>query len=332
VRVPGVIGRRSMNEGGSGTTAEYLMRLTTPGFSSRHAFATDRVSSLLSAVALAVALLLVCALDRETGSSPVQHLYYLPIIFAAVRFGVAGAMIVSATATLFYHAANPHLLSFRYEEIDLVQVALFAAVGLVSAKLTNDARRLHRLAMTDDLTGLHNLRSFEMRLKALVREARMTGAPLSVLVLDLDRLKSLNDVHGHLTGAEAVRMVGRVLATHLRAHDVACRYGGDEFVAALPDCSALQAAGVARDLCEAVNATAPALAGRQFPVGTLSISAGVACDREVLALAGAESTDEEYGEALFRAADAALYAAKAGGRNRISVDGGPISGARLASA
>ena len=80
--------------------------------------------------------------------------------------------------------------------------------------------------MTDDLTGLHNLRSFEERLRIMVRVARETKTPLSLLVLDLDRLKSLNDVHGHLAGAEAVRTLGEVLAARLPRESTACRYGG----------------------------------------------------------------------------------------------------------
>jgi PleD family two-component response regulator len=130
----------------------------------------------------------------------------------------------------------PSEQAFRYQESDLVQMALFVAVGVTSAKLANDSRRLHRLALTDDLTGLHNLRSFEARLRMLVRASRQRSAPLALLLLDLDRLKSLNDTHGHLAGAEAVRTVGHLIAIRVPQDAVACRYGGDEFVIALPQC------------------------------------------------------------------------------------------------
>src|SRR4029079_837089 len=131
------------------------------------------------------------------------------------RFGVRGGTATALAATVLYHLANPRLLTLMYGEADLVQIALFMAVGLVTAKLAFDARRLHRLAMTDDLTGLHNLRSFEMRMRRMVRHARHANTSLAVLVLDVDRLKSLNDAYGHLAGAEAVRTVGEVLATRL---------------------------------------------------------------------------------------------------------------------
>lgn len=296
------------------------MRLTTTGHADRQSFAMEHLSSGLASAILVLTLILCFELDRISGSAPVQHLYYVPIIFAALRFGTGGALTLAGAATVLYHVANPHLFSFRYEEADIVQIALFVAVGVVSAKLTDDGRRLHQLASTDDLTGLHNLRSFEARFNAMVRIARETKAPLAVLVLDVDELKSLNDVHGHLAGAEAVRMVGHLIAARLPVGAVACRYGGDEFVVALPNYPHLQAIDFARELRSAVNAVAPVLAGIQFPPGRLSVSIGVAYGREATATRDQDRVmDEARGEALFRAADTALYAAKAGGRNRVCV-------------
>ena len=214
------------------------MRLTTRNRSERatQLIMGQALSEGWSAAIVTVTLLLIFLLDRGTGSAPVQHLYYLPIIFAGVRCRMRGGVAAAVAAIFLYHLANPHLLTFRYRESDLVQVALFIVVGMITAKLTHDAGRLHALAMTDDLTGLHNLRSFETQLAALVRAARQTRAPLGLLVLDVDRLKSLNDKHGHLTGAEAVRTVGYVIAERIPGDAVACRYGGDEFVVAIPAC------------------------------------------------------------------------------------------------
>ena len=296
------------------------MRLTT----SRDRLAVPIQSSPASAAAIAIVvgiLLLIFRLDRATGSAPVQHLYYLPIIFAGRRFKMRGGVVAALSAILLYHAANPHLLTLRYGERDLVQIALFLAVGMFTAKLTVDADRLHRLAMTDDLTGLHNLRSFEARLATMVRASRESQAPLALLVLDVDHLKSLNDQYGHLTGAEAVRTVGRIIGEGLPPGAVACRYGGDEFVMAVPRCTPFQVQRVAVDLCRAVHAIAPVLAGRGFPAGTLSISVGASSaplDPAATSRDGS-SRDVEAGEALFRAADAALYRAKAKGRNQVCV-------------
>jgi len=267
------------------------------------------------------ALLLIFAADRATGATPVQHLYYLPIILAAVRFRTRGGVISALSAILLYHVANPHLFTLKYEEPDLVQITLFLAVGMITAKMTRDADHLRRLAMTDDLTGLHNLRSFEARLITMVREARRTHATLAVLVLDLDRLKSLNDQYGHLTGAEAVRTVGRIIGERLPTDAVGCRYGGDEFVIAIPRCTASLAYQVADGLRRAVDASAPELAGRPFAAGTLSISVGGIC--AVFDGSGpsqaASTSDVAVGETLFRSADAALYRAKGRGRNQVCI-------------
>ena len=169
----------------------------------------------------------------NTDAAPVQHLYYLPIILAASRLRWVGGLTTSLLAIVLYHLANTALLTFVYRESDFVQMALFLAVGAVTARLTENARRLQVIAMMDDLTGLHNLRSFEAHLTAMIRAARADGGTLGMLVLDLDKLKSLNDTYGHLTGAEAVRHVGRIIGSEVPADAVACRYGGDEFAVCL---------------------------------------------------------------------------------------------------
>jgi diguanylate cyclase (GGDEF)-like protein len=296
------------------------MRLTThPRRSESHAFGDPQVSPPWVIAGVAAGLLLTFALDRSTGAAPVQHLYYLPIVVAASRLRWVGGLIASLIAIGLYHLANPALLSFAYRESDLMQIALFIAVGVVTARLTENARRLHVIAMTDDLTGLHNLRSFEARLTAMIHTARLTGGSLWMLVLDLDRLKSLNDTFGHLTGAEAVRHVGHILGSHLPADAVACRYGGDEFAVSLAGRTEADVRAIANDLCRTVNASTPVLAGKPFPAATLSISVGVAHRSWAAGEAVNTETEDKAGEALFRAADSALYGAKSRGRNQVFI-------------
>jgi diguanylate cyclase (GGDEF)-like protein len=266
---------------------------------------------------LAAALSVVFWLDQSTGSAPVQHLYYLPIIYAAVRFEFLGGIAAPLVAILLYHVANPRLLAFEHEHWDIVQVGLFVAVGLITAKLTDDRRRLHGLANTDDLTGLQNLRSFEAHLAAMVRTCLHARVPLAVLVLDVDRLKSLNDTHGHLVGAEAVRTVGRIIRSKVPSDAAACRYGGDEFVIAIPRCTEVGGRAFANGLRHAVYATAPVLAGLPFAARTLSISVGVSCERFEPHAGRRDAA--ALGEDLFRAADRALYQAKQLGRNHVCV-------------
>ncbi|MBY0276775.1 GGDEF domain-containing protein [Candidatus Binatia bacterium] len=265
---------------------------------------------------LVAALAAIFALDARTGEAPVQHLYYLPIMVAAARFGRVGGVATALAAIVLYHVANRGLLLGRALESDLVQCALFILLALVTARLVDDANRLRVLSCTDDLTGLHNLRSFESHLARMVDEAHRRAAPLSLLVLDVDHLKDLNDHHGHLAGAEAVRAVGGVIARHVPAAAVACRYGGDEFVIALPAHPAERADAVADDIRRAVQALAPRLAGHEFAAGRLSVSIGVAT-RSFQDGDGAVLAARDAGERLFHAADQALYRAKDGGRNRV---------------
>jgi diguanylate cyclase (GGDEF)-like protein len=260
---------------------------------------------------VAGALWLIFELDRRTGSAPFQHLYYLPIILASLRLGRSTGLVVSIIAVALYHLANLDHFTTGYADTDVVQTVLFVVVGIVTAKLAEDARRLRELANTDDLTGLHNLRSFEARLAIMARASREKQTSLAMLVLDVDRLKALNDAYGHLTGAESVRLVGRTLAATLPADAVACRYGGDEFAIAVANCEEARARTIAEELRRAVHVLEPVLAGVAFPAHTLSISIGVACLR-------ASEGDLRTGEALFNAADKALYTAKRQGRNRVS--------------
>ena len=287
---------------------------------------SGRYSTLVRWVLVTGAMMVVFALDRWTGAAPYQHLYYVPIVIAAVTLGRWAGPVTAVGAVVLYHLANPVLFSARYQESDLVQIALFLASGAVAAKLAHDARRLGRLAETDDLTGLYNLRGFDARMAGIVGTSRRTRTPVSVLVLDVDRLKSLNDTHGHRAGADAVRLVGQVLATCLPPDAVGCRFGGDEFVVALPGCDATAASDAADVLRTAVHGSAPMLADTRFPAMTLSISIGLAClsyDDGVV-LGQWPAGDREAAEILFRTADQALYTAKNTGRNRVTIGrGGP---------
>ena len=294
------------------------MRLTTSALDRR----IESIASTLSSIGAIVAVTaVVFYIDRATGSAPYHHLYYLPIILAARRFEVGGAAFAAAGSIVLYHLANPGLLATWYHEADLVQIALFIGVGLVTAKFVRDARQLRQLATTDDLTGLHNLRSFEWQFARLVRSAHEHGQPLSLLALDMDRLKALNDVYGHLVGGEAVRTVGQIIAATVPDDSVACRYGGDEFVIAVPGRGLSASLTLAETIRAAVREAAPFLAGIRFPAGTLSVSVGAAllpASASAAALALPQATITDIATQLFRDADVALYRAKSAGRNTVA--------------
>lgn len=264
---------------------------------------------------LAINLLFIAVIDRMTANLPVHHLYYLPIILAAIRFGKRGGMLVAFLSVILYHLANPNLLQASNTERDLLQLVIFIGVGLVTARLSSDAARMKYLAMTDDLTGLHNLRSFELHYARMLEDSITQHSPMSLLVIDLDHLKALNTRLGHLAGAQGIQLLGRIIAAHIPSDAIACRYGGDEFVIALSGCALSRARRIAETIRTTLLQTSPYLAGHQLQPGELTMSAGVASilPRNIEGRAA-------QGEALFRAADEALYQAKSDGRDRVYVD------------
>lgn len=274
----------------------------------------DAVPDRAALCAVFLCLAAIACLDFVSGESPVQHLYYVPIVFAAVRFSARFALFVTAAAVVLYHLANPPAPSMGYRQADLLQSAVFFACCLCSRKLARDARRLAKLARTDDLTGLLNLRGFEEGLRLMLASAIENGGPVTLVVVDADRLKSVNDTLGHLAGADAVCLIGAAIARVFPSPAIACRYGGDEFAIALP-CGLEAARTRARELRGAVQACTPRLAGHSLPAGSLSVSIGIA-SRLFDASPGPDPV--RAGASLFRAADSALYLAKRQGRNRLA--------------
>jgi diguanylate cyclase (GGDEF)-like protein len=180
-------------------------------------------------------------------------------------------------------------------------------------RLTRRETELQQLARTDPLTGLANVRAFRSRLEEEVKRARRYRTPLACVMVDMDRLKPINDEMGHAAGDVAIRAVADVIRRELRETDFGARYGGDEFVLLLPHTSGVEARVFAERVAHRLDQSPVELPGRRIP---LSASFGIAA---------LESEPEETGDALVRRADAALYAAKRGGRGTV-VSHGPDAG------
>ena len=174
--------------------------------------------------------------------------------------------------------------------------------------LRNNLDQSLELAVTDPLTGLHNRRYMSGQLTALVRRAAFGGESAAALLIDIDHFKRINDTFGHGVGDEVLKEFAVRLASNIRAIDLACRYGGEEFVVIMPDTSLEVAARIAKRLQEHV-------AGSSFEVGDLAEPLNVTISIGV----SATLDGEDNGPALLKRADDAVYEAKASGRNQVVV-------------
>jgi two-component system cell cycle response regulator len=165
------------------------------------------------------------------------------------------------------------------------------------------------LALTDPLTGLYNRRYMETHVGTLVERSAARGKPLSVLILDIDYFKSINDNFGHDTGDEVLREFAERLRASIRGIDLACRFGGEEFVVVMPDTDL----GVATLVAERIRRR---IAGEPFPIERgaraieVTISIGIA----------ARMGPQDNAPQMLKRADEALYRAKRDGRNRVVAD------------
>jgi diguanylate cyclase (GGDEF)-like protein len=181
-------------------------------------------------------------------------------------------------------------------------VAEHIALAMANLSLRESLRSQ---AVRDPLTGLYNRRYMQEFLERELHSARRKHRSLAVLMLDLDHFKRYNDNFGHSAGDKALAAVGEALMRSVRAEDVACRYGGEEFTLVLPECSLQQATLRAEQIRTRLKEYHPLNDGQ--PVDTLTVSIGVA--------AFDETTDRV--DLLLNFADEALYEAKRAGRDRV---------------
>ena len=220
------------------------------------------------------------------------------------RFALAGFAL--AIAAGFATPSLAHATGLPIE----VALTMMLAVGfaLLGWSVGRRVDALTHASLEDAMTRVGNRRHWEERLAEEVERAVTSRMPLSVLILDVDTLKKLNDQHGHALGDKALGIVGEVLLETCRSRDVPARFGGDEFAVLLPRTRS----GEAKVVAERIRA---ALARRRTQLGApidslLTVSIGIS---------DLDAIREPRTDLLFESADQALYAAKEGGRDRIEV-------------
>lgn len=219
--------------------------------------------------------------------------------FLAAPMTVQGAVVGAIVAS----HARPNAFSRE----DLRLLSALAGQSAASVERLDMRRSLERMAITDGLTSIYNHRYFRMRLQQEVERARRYSLNLAVLIMDIDRFKEMNDQHGHAVGDAVLAEMAGVLHRNMRSTEIVARYGGDEFVALLPQTDADQAAIAAERMLRRVREHRfGAVVGAAMRV---TVSIGIAA----LSEAG------EAADRLMERADGALYRAKREGRNQMCV-------------
>ena len=253
----------------------------------------------------------------QTGGidSPLISLYLLVIIFSALTLGKIVTLLEFGliTAVYFYLAQSTFDVD-SYSILQLSEMAMTFApylmvaylTSLLAADLKNAREGLEQLSDTDELTGLNNRRAFNKVLEAETRKAARYDRPFSVLMLDADDLKTVNDECGHAVGDKLIVTIAQVINESLRKTDFLARYGGDEFVAILTEAPIDKAVEVAERIRASVENTSFSADGKRV---ASTISIGVSCYSQEL--------DEE--DIILAQADKKLYESKDKGKNTVSL-------------
>jgi len=235
---------------------------------------------------------------------------------SAVVSGTPWRMVVAVPTAALYSSVNGASQSLAW--IALVSLAIAGGIILIGSRLLRSRRRLatlngdlHRLARVDSLTGLRNRRDVEETLVSAVSAARRHESTLAVLLIDIDHFKHVNDVLGHQAGDAALIATGQTLQAALRAEDTIGRWGGEEFLAVLPQTDARGALIIAERLRAQVANPGP---GRSDPRSVLTVTIGAA----VWTAGGVYD--------LISRADDALYAGKTQGRNNVQLAAAELAG------
>lgn len=239
---------------------------------------------------------------------------YLPIRLAG---SVATAALFSCVGPLWWAHVLGDALPPDVFYRGLVWILLANALGFTAANSLQRSQRmqyaqslvLHQLLSTDAMTGIANRRRFDAALEREWRRCRRAGAPLSLLMIDVDHFKAYNDYCGHPQGDACLRQLAQVLGDAIgRPGDIVARYGGEEFVVLMPEIGTAGALAVANKLAAALRQAD--ISHPRSPAGPrITISIGAATAKN---LSGGPATLVEF-------ADRLLYAAKAAGRNQVSV-------------
>jgi len=245
--------------------------------------------------------------------SPLLNLYLLPIIASALILGkvmtfVEMVAIALCFMALHYDPKTRSLASVAYWGELLALLAPVILVAYITTMLSADIRyavdKIKRVSDTDDLTGLYNMRAFSAILHRAFKQSVRHAHTLSIVMIDCDNLKTVNDTHGHEAGNRLLQHAVRCIREELRGSDVLARFGGDEFIALLPETESRGAREMGERIRRAIEGTNMDVRGGEIHT---TVSVGVA----------SYPLDGGSLEVIIDKADRAMYKAKQQGRNKV---------------
>ena len=227
-----------------------------------------------------------------------KNLGYSIMAFAFMIFVIAGFV------ELVYLFKNDLLLAYSIASASTVNGFMLIVVGFLSINLIDEQKYFNSLALTDALTGMNNRRGLDYLLQTIIPTYNRNEKCFSVVTIDIDFFKKVNDTYGHDTGDVVLKKFANLIKNNHRNNDISCRFGGEEFLIVLPDTNKEDAIILSEKIREVIENTEIEIQGKSLSV---TASFGVATSCKII------NMDE-----LYKDSDKALYIAKYSGRNKVA--------------
>jgi diguanylate cyclase (GGDEF)-like protein len=285
----------------------------------RYGVLSRRYSQFKTFIDLMVFLTFIVSVCWYTGklTSPFLSLIYLILMATALTQGRRITYLMAALAITSYvllASADFRELNYYLTHIlELFPYMLIAHLGAMLAGETESSRlEVERLSLTDDVTGINNMRNFFLLADAQEKMAKRYERNFAICMIDADGLKKINDQYGHLAGTELIRQVAALITSNIRSSDICARYGGDEFVIMFNETTKDAVAA-------AVERIVAGMAGSPFPFDGAMLSTTLSAG-----LAGYPEDGPDV-KTVMANADEAMYISKRTGKNRLTIYTGQVS-------
>jgi diguanylate cyclase (GGDEF)-like protein len=281
----------------------------------RYGLFSRRYSQFKTFIDLMVFLAFIVAVCWYTGriTSPFMSLIYLILMAASLTQGRRITYLMAGLAISSYILLASEefreMYAFLSHILELFPYMLIAHLGAMLAGETEIARReVERLSLTDEVTGINNMRNFFLLADIQEKLAKRHDRPFAICMIDADGLKKINDQYGHFAGTELIRQVARLITAHTRSSDICARYGGDEFVIMFNE-------NRKEDVAVAVERIVTGMATTPFPFDAITLQTTLSAG-----LAGYPEDGDDV-RTVMANADEAMYVSKRTGKNRLTLFG-----------